>query len=77
MDRRNLPGWMESGELEGIDTSQGLVLPWSELVSFGLDFFWSHETVEEALGPDLATVIPKLLRLSDLKVRIRGRRSSR
>jgi hypothetical protein len=45
------------------------VLPWGELVSFGMDF-WSQEVVEEALGADVAAVIPELLRLTDLEVRI-------
>ena len=44
-------------------------MPWSELVSFGMDF-WSQEVVEEALGADLVEVLPELLRLADLEVRI-------
>jgi hypothetical protein len=43
---------MESRELEGVDTDDGLVLPWAELVSFGMDL-WSQEVVEEALGPEM------------------------
>jgi hypothetical protein len=66
---REMRGWMESGELEGVDTDEGLVLPWAELVSFGMDF-WSQEVVEEALGAELAEAIPELLRLTDLEVRI-------
>lgn len=62
-------GWMEVGELEGVDGPDGDVLPWDELVSFGMDF-WSQEVVEEALGKDVAAVIPELLRLTDLEVRI-------
>ena len=57
------------GELEGVDTDVGLRVPWSELVSFGMDF-WSQEVVEEALGADVAEAIPELLRLTDLEVRI-------
>ena len=69
MGWRDVRGWIESGELEGIDSDGGLVLPWAELVSFGMDF-WSQEVVEEALGSELAEAIPELLRLTDLEVRI-------
>lgn len=69
MDWRDVRGWMEVGELEGVDTDEGLVLPWAELVSFGMDF-WSQEVVEEALGAEVAEAIPELLRLTELEVRI-------
>jgi hypothetical protein len=46
-----------------------MVIPWTELVSFGMDF-WSQEVVEEALGADVAEALPELLRLTDLEVRI-------
>ena len=62
-------GWMEVGELEGVDTIDGVKLSWGELADFGMGF-WSQETVEEALGADLADAIPDLLRLADLEVRI-------
>jgi hypothetical protein len=62
-------GWMEVGELEGVDTIEGIKLSWGELADFGMGF-WSQETVEEALGADLADAIPELLRLADLEVRI-------
>jgi hypothetical protein len=65
----DLRAWMKSGEIEGIGTAEGLVVPWGELVSFGMDF-WSQEVVEEALGSELAEAIPELLRLVDLEVRI-------
>jgi hypothetical protein len=61
--------WIDSGELEGIETDGGLVVPWAELVSFGVDF-WSQEVVEEALGADASDVIPELVRLTDLQVRL-------
>ena len=32
--------------------------------------FWSQESIESALGADLAGAIPELLRLADLEVRI-------
>lgn len=60
---------MEAGELEGVETGEGVVLPWDEVVSFGMDV-WSQEVVEEALGKDVAKVIPELLRLTSLEVRI-------
>src|SRR5687768_12736329 len=60
---------MDSGELEPVDSSEGLVVPWAELVSFGLKF-WSQEVVEQALGADLAGALPELMQLTDLEVRI-------
>jgi len=69
MDWRDVRAWIESGELEGVDTDEGLVLPWAELVSFGMEF-WSQEVVEEALGTEVAEAIPELLRLAELEVRI-------
>jgi hypothetical protein len=66
---RDVRSWMESGELEGMETDQGLMLSWAELVSFAMDF-WSQELVETALGADLAEAIPELLRLTELEVRI-------
>ena len=62
-------GWIEVGEMEGVETEGGLALPWAELVSFGMDF-WSQEVVEEALGAEVAEAIPELLRLTELEVRI-------
>jgi DNA-binding ferritin-like protein (Dps family) len=32
--------------------------------------FWDQEEIEAALGDDLATAIPELLRLADLHVRV-------
>jgi hypothetical protein len=69
MDWRDVRSWMESGELEGLETDDGLVVPWAELVSFGMET-WSQEVVEEALGADVARAIPELLQLSELQVRI-------
>jgi hypothetical protein len=66
---RELRGWMEVGELEGVETEAGLVVPWEELVSFGMDF-WSQEVVEGALGTEVAGALPELLRLTELEVRI-------
>jgi len=69
IDWREVRAWMESGELEGVDTDAGVVLPWGELVSFGMEL-WSQEVVEEALGAEVAGAIPELLRLTELEVRI-------
>ena len=69
MSTRELGGWVEAGELEGEQTKVGLVLPWTELVSFAMGF-WDQEEIEAALGDELATAIPELLRLTDLNVRI-------
>lgn len=62
-------GWIDAGELEGLDTPEGLVVPWAELVSFGMDF-WSQDAVEQALGTDALDLIPELVRLTKLEVRI-------
>jgi hypothetical protein len=70
-DAQELRAWVASGELEAMETDAGLVLPWSEVASFAMDW-WSQEAVEEALGSDLAEAIPALLRLTDLEVRIPG-----
>jgi hypothetical protein len=69
MGSEDVRGWIESGEVEGVDSDGGLVLPWAELVSFGMDF-WSQEAVEKALGAEVAEAIPELLRLTALEVRI-------
>jgi hypothetical protein len=66
---RDLGGWVEAGELEADQTKDGLVLPWAELVSFAMGF-WDQEEIEAALGDDLVTAIPELLRLAELHVRI-------
>ena len=69
MDAAEVQGWIDVGELAGIGHGEGTRVPWPELVSFGMDL-WSQEVVEDALGADLATAIPELLRLTDLEVRI-------
>jgi hypothetical protein len=60
---------MKSGEVEGVQTCCGITVPRKELVSFAMDY-WQQETIEEALGDDLAKGIPKVRRLADLHVRI-------
>lgn len=69
MEWREVRGWAEAGELEGMETDEGLVLPWDELVSFATRL-WEQAEVEEALGAELAVAIPELLRLAELEVRI-------
>ncbi len=69
MDGAEVRDWLASGELEGVDTDGSVRIPWTELVSFGMDF-WSQEAVEEALGAEVAEVIPELVRLTELEVRI-------
>jgi hypothetical protein len=62
-------GFTAVGELEGIETADGVVMPWAELVSFSMDF-WDQTDIEAALGAELAEALPELLQLSDLEVRI-------
>ena len=69
MDWRELRGWVEAREIEGIETDESLRIEWAELVTFAMGF-WEQEEVEAALGSELARVIPELLRLADLEVRI-------
>ena len=69
MSLEDVRGWLLSGELEGVRVDGVLVLPWGELVSFGMDF-WSHEVVEAALRAELAAAIPELLRLDDFVARL-------
>jgi hypothetical protein len=69
MSLQDVRAWLESGELEGVESAQGLVISWEELVSFGMEF-WSQEMVEEALGADVAAMLPELVRLAELNVRI-------
>src|SRR5256885_5699359 len=69
MTSRELGGWVEAGELEGEQTTDGLVLPWTELVSFAMRV-WDQEEIEAALGDDPASAIPELLRLGGLDRRL-------
>ncbi|MEA2488283.1 MAG: hypothetical protein QOH21_75 [Acidobacteriota bacterium] len=69
MDGRELRARMDSGEVEGVKTGEGVVLPWAELVSFAMER-WSQEVVEDALGAELAAVLPEMVRLTALEVRI-------
>lgn len=69
IDGREMRGWVEAGEIEAVDTDAGVVVPWAEVVSFAMDW-WSQEVVEEALGADVAQILPELLRLTELQVRI-------
>ena len=70
MEVEDLRGWLDAGEIERtrVDAAE-LVVPWSELVFFGMDF-WSQEVVEAALGAEVAQAIPELVRLTELEVRI-------
>lgn len=38
MKLRDVLGWMEVGELEGVDTPHAVRLPWGELAFFGMVF---------------------------------------
>src|SRR3954453_1938772 len=69
MSLEDVDGWMEVGELEGIELRGDVVLPWDELVSFAMGF-WDQADIEAALGVELAEALPDLLLLSNLEVRI-------
>lgn len=66
---RDVRDWMDEGQMEKAGRNGQFVVPWAEVASFALDF-WSQEVVEEALGTDLAKVIPELLQLAKLEVRL-------
>lgn len=69
MPVKEVRAWIDSGELEAIETDGHLTVPWSEVVAFGMSF-WSQAEVEEALGADVAEAIPDLLRLTELNVQL-------
>jgi hypothetical protein len=69
MPAREVRGWIEAGEIEPLETVDGVVLQWSEVAAFAMEL-WSQEAVEAALGEDLAQAIPELLRLTALEVHI-------
>ena len=69
MTVRDLQRWIHAGEVETVNTSSGVTVPWEELASFAMEH-WSQDAIEDALGVDVASVIPELLRLVDLEVRI-------
>jgi hypothetical protein len=60
---------MESGEVEGVRTCCGMTVSRKELISLAMDF-WQQETIEVALGDDLAKALPKLLRLAAVEVHL-------
>ena len=66
---KELRAWIDAGEMEAEGGPGGTMVPWSEMVAFGLDI-WSQATVEEALGADVAEAIPELLRLTELSVHL-------
>ena len=41
MRAKELRGWVEAGEVEAIETERGLVLPWAEVVAFGMELWLS------------------------------------
>jgi hypothetical protein len=61
--------WIDAGEVEVSEAERNLTVPWSEVVTFGIDI-WSQAAVEEALGENVAVAIPELLRLTELSVRL-------
>ena len=67
MELLDLKRRMESGEVEAVRTCRGMTVSREELISFAMDY-WPQEMIEEALGDDLATAIPKLIRLAKLEV---------
>ena len=69
LSEADLRSWIASGEIEAVDTRDGLRIPWSELVVLAMDVI-GQETIEEALGPNVERALPELVRLSELRVRI-------
>jgi excisionase family DNA binding protein len=70
LSHRDLVEWVEAGELEPTDVPNGRsVFEWEEVVRFAFDMW--QEVVEEALGEEVAGVVPELLRLTEFEVRVR------
>ena len=44
MPAREVRGWIDAGEIEPLETGEGPVLPWSEVVVFGMEL-WSQEAI--------------------------------
>lgn len=64
-----LQAWIAAGEVEAVDTRDGLRVPWPELVFLAMEVI-GQEAIEGALGPDLGRAMPELVRLAELRVRI-------
>lgn len=60
---------IERGELDGELLRCGFRIRWPQLAALGLDV-WSIGEVEQALGEDLAQVLPPLVRMATLTVRV-------
>ena len=60
---------VERGDLE-INRDEGLPrLPWNELTLAAVER-WPQELIEASLGQELSTVMPELVRLTELRVRV-------
>lgn len=76
-DAAALLGWPEQevsraiadGELEVTSTPAGTALRREELLAKALEL-WPLDAIEDALGPDAATILPDGLRLDELHVRL-------
>lgn len=76
-DAAALLGWSEhevsqaiaAGEIEVTSTPAGTTLRREELLAKALEL-WPLDAIEDALGPDAATILPDGLRLHDLHVRL-------
>jgi hypothetical protein len=60
---------MAQGEIEVTSTALGSWIWREELMAKALEI-WSHEAIEEALGPEADSVLPDSVRLTDLHVRL-------
>jgi hypothetical protein len=69
MDVDEIQGWIDVGEIEPDEGTDGLHLPWSEVVALAMER-WDQQTIEAALGDDVRNALPELRRLADLHVRV-------
>lgn len=73
----NLLGWSEEqmafaiaeGEVEATETNNIWFLAWQEVAAMATAK-WPQEIIEQALGPEIQAVMPKLVQLAELRIKV-------
>lgn len=60
---------VEQGDLEMMHQKEMPRIPWSEMTLAAVER-WPQDLIEVALGTDLSSVMPELVRLTELNVRV-------
>lgn len=60
---------LENGDLEGERTCSGYRITWQEVAAM-ITAQYPHALIEQALGKDVTSVIPEIVRLAELRVEI-------